>query len=75
MANSVTSEVRQMTAGDIGQALDEAKQELFKLRFQSEVGQLENPRRIRTVRRNIARYKTILREMQIAQALVKEEDK
>jgi large subunit ribosomal protein L29 len=66
-------EIRQMSVGEIHTALEEAKKELFNLRFQREVGQLENPRRVRTVRRQIARYKTVLRELQIAETLVKEE--
>ena len=45
----------------------EYRQELFNLRFQLATGQLENTARIKTVRKNIARVKTILRQAEIAQ--------
>ena len=44
------------------------KQELFNLRFQHVTGQLENPVRMREVKRNIARVKTIIREKELAKA-------
>lgn len=71
MANN--TDLRQLSVGELEEAVQNAKKELFNLRFQREVGQLENPRRLRIVKRDIARYKTILREIQIAQALVKDE--
>ena len=43
------------------------RQELFNLRFQLATGQLENTARIKTVRKNIARVKTVLRQAEIAQ--------
>ena len=43
------------------------RQELFNLRFQLATGQLENTARIKTVRKNIARVKTILRQAELAQ--------
>lgn len=43
------------------------RQELFNLRFQLATGQLENTARIQTVRKNIARVKTVLRQAEIAQ--------
>lgn len=45
----------------------EYRQELFNLRFQLATGQLENTARIKTVRKNIARVKTVLRQAEIAQ--------
>ena len=45
----------------------EYRQELFNLRFQLATGQLENTARIKTVRKNIARVKTVLRQEEIAQ--------
>jgi large subunit ribosomal protein L29 len=49
-------------------ALAEAKAELFNLRFQHVTGKLDNYARINTVRKNVARYMTILREREIAEA-------
>lgn len=68
------ADIREMTENEIQQALMEAKAELFNLRFQLEIGQLQNPARIKVVRRNIARYKTILRERQIALQMVEKEE-
>ena len=45
----------------------EYRQELFNLRFQLATGQLENTARIKTVRKNIARVKTVLRQAELAQ--------
>jgi large subunit ribosomal protein L29 len=45
--------------------LGELKEELFNLRFQSALGQLENPMRVREVRKSIARIKTVLREREL----------
>lgn len=46
---------------------EESRQELFNLRFQLATGQLENTARIKTVRKNIARIKTVLRQAELAQ--------
>ena len=62
-----------MTVQDIGNTetqellnkVEEYKKELFGLRFQQATGQLENTARIRTVRKNIARIKTIIREREL----------
>ena len=43
---------------------DELEQELFNLRFQHEIGQLENPKRVQQARRDIARIETIIREVE-----------
>jgi len=45
--------------------VEEYKKELFGLRFQQATGQLENTARIKTVRKNIARIKTIIREREL----------
>ncbi len=63
-----TNEIREMTHEELDQALTELKSELFNLRFQLATGQLENPLRIRSVRKNIARVKTIIRENELKQA-------
>lgn len=60
-----TSEIRNMTNAEIEQQIKELKEELFNLRFQLATGQLENPARIREVRKSIARTKTVLREREL----------
>ena len=55
-------EVRELSTNELEQKLEELKEELFNLRFQLATGQLDNPMRIREVRRNIARVKTVMRE-------------
>ncbi|NLZ71155.1 MAG: 50S ribosomal protein L29 [Clostridiaceae bacterium] len=62
-----TTELRNMTADDLNQELVELKEQLFKLRFQHATNQLDNPMELKTVRREIARVKTILREMELAE--------
>jgi large subunit ribosomal protein L29 len=51
-----------LTTVELQQQLDDAKKELFTLRFQQVSGQLENPLRIRAVRRSIARIKTVMNQ-------------
>ncbi|MGI6149481.1 MAG: 50S ribosomal protein L29 [Firmicutes bacterium] len=55
-------EMRDLTISELEQRLAELKEELFNLRFQLATGQLDNPMRIRDVRKDIARVKTIMRE-------------
>ncbi|SFA48662.1 LSU ribosomal protein L29P [Parageobacillus thermantarcticus] len=59
-------EIRELTTAEIEQKIKELKEELFNLRFQLATGQLENTARIRQVRKDIARMKTIIREREIA---------
>ncbi|HHT64601.1 MAG: 50S ribosomal protein L29 [Caldicoprobacterales bacterium] len=56
---------REMSQDELNQNLAEFKSELFNLRFQLATGQLENPMRIREVKKDIARVKTILREREL----------
>ena len=58
-------EVRDLSTAELQQKMDQLKDELFNLRFQLATGQLENPARIREVRRSIARVKTVLREREL----------
>lgn len=58
-------EIRELTSQELTQKLDNLKSELFNLRFQLATGQLENPMRIRQVRKDIARVKTIIREREL----------
>ena len=57
---------RQMTDVELSSELDKMKKELFNLRFQHVTGQLENPVKMREVKRDIARVKTIIREKEMA---------
>jgi len=59
------TEIRAKTASELNEALAALKQELFRLRFQHAVNQLENPLQLKQVRRDIARVKTILREREL----------
>ncbi len=61
-------EIRDMSADEKKEQLKSLKEELFNLRFQHATGQLENPMRIREVKKDIARIKTIQREEEIAAA-------
>lgn len=58
-------EIRELSSQELEQKLDELKAELFNLRFQLATGQLENPMRIKKVKKTYARIKTILREREI----------
>jgi large subunit ribosomal protein L29 len=58
-------EFRNLTTAEIEQKINSLKEELFNLRFQLATGQLDNPTRIREVRRTIARAKTVLREREL----------
>ncbi|MDK2804459.1 MAG: large subunit ribosomal protein [Peptostreptococcaceae bacterium] len=61
-------ELRDMTVIELGSKLNELKGELFNLRFQLATGQLDNPVKLRLIRKDIARVKTILNEKQKANA-------
>ncbi|MBQ1422327.1 MAG: 50S ribosomal protein L29 [Firmicutes bacterium] len=56
--------MREMTEVELNTELDKMKKELFNLRFQHVTGQLENPVKMRELKKDIARAKTILRERQ-----------
>ncbi|MCI5567828.1 MAG: 50S ribosomal protein L29 [Veillonellaceae bacterium] len=56
------NEIRDLSAEELSSKLDELKQELFNLRFQHATGQLDNPMRIKDVKKSIARIKTVQRE-------------
>ena len=65
---ATAAELREADESELETRLAEAKQELFNLRFQIVTGQLDNSARIRTVRRDIARLLTVLREKEIEAA-------
>ena len=60
------SEIRESTAAELNKKLEELRSELFNLRFQHAINQLENPMRIKAVKKDIARIKTILGEMELS---------
>ena len=64
-AGTVPAEFRELADEDLVSRLREAKEELFNLRFQVATGQLDNTRRLQTVRRDIARIYTIMREREL----------
>lgn len=59
------NKIRKMTDQERTAELEKMQQELFNLRFQHVTGQLENPVRMREVKRDIARVKTIIREKKL----------
>jgi large subunit ribosomal protein L29 len=59
------NEIRDMNASELNQKLASLKDELFNLRFQLATGQLENPMRIKEIKKTIARVKTIQREQEL----------
>ena len=62
------SDLRDKTPDQLDDELVKLKKEQFNLRFQAATGQMENTARVRQVRRDIARIKTVLREKQAASA-------
>jgi large subunit ribosomal protein L29 len=62
------SELRELPDDELLQRFAEGKEELFNLRFQNVTGQLDNPRRLQQVKREIARVLTVMREREIAAA-------
>jgi large subunit ribosomal protein L29 len=70
---STTAELRELHDEELETRLREAKEELFNLRFQMATGQLDNNRRLRTVRHDIARIYTILHERELGLSVAPEE--
>ena len=64
-AGTPAAELRELSEEELVMRLREAKAELFNLRVQSATGQLDNNRRLQTVRREIARIYTIMREREL----------
>lgn len=61
------SEIRNLSIEDLKNKLKDFKSELFNLRFQLAVNQLENPMRIKAVRKDIARVQTVIREKELSE--------
>ncbi|MGH3672042.1 MAG: 50S ribosomal protein L29 [Pseudonocardiaceae bacterium] len=67
-ATTSASELRELTDDELVLRLRESKEELFNLRFQMATGQMNNNRRLRVVRQEIARVYTVLRERELGLA-------
>ena len=61
------AELRDMTADELNAKLQSLKEELFNLRFQLAINQLDNPMRISAVKKDIARINTIIRQNELAE--------
>jgi large subunit ribosomal protein L29 len=68
------SEIRALNTAEIESKLEDAREELFKLRFQFRTGQLTDFTRLRAARRSVARLATVLRERQIAAGLAAQKE-
>ncbi len=62
------SELRELPDDELRARVDAAKEELFNMRFQLATGQLDNPMRIKEVRRELARLLTLLRERELEES-------
>jgi large subunit ribosomal protein L29 len=58
-------EIRKLTTEDLNKKLDEIKKELFNLKFAASTGTLEKPHRIKELRHNVAKIKTVIREREL----------
>ena len=65
VSTSTAGELRELSTDELVARLKEAKEELFNLRFQMATGQLDNNRRLRVVRHDIARIYTVMREREL----------
>ena len=59
------AEIRELTKEELETKIKELKEELFNLRFQHAINQLDNPMRLKSVKKDIARTMTILREIEL----------
>jgi large subunit ribosomal protein L29 len=62
------ADIRDLSTDDIKARITEAQEELFRLRFRGATQQLENPSLIKSLRRDVARMRTILREREMAKS-------
>jgi large subunit ribosomal protein L29 len=62
------SDLRELTTAELVEALTEAKEERFNLRFQVATNQLDNTARLQSVKKEIARILTVMRERELAEA-------
>ncbi len=59
------AQIRELKENELNKKLADLKEELFNLRFQHAINQLDNPQRLKAVKKDIARVKTILREIEL----------
>ena len=64
------TELRELSAEELTQKLAEMKQELFNLRFQHAINQLDNPKKLAEVKKTIARIKTIIHERELEDSAI-----
>ncbi|MBQ8636618.1 MAG: 50S ribosomal protein L29 [Clostridia bacterium] len=64
------TELRELSTAELTEKLSESKQELFNLRFQNAINQLDNPKRIGDVKKTIARINTIIHERELEDSAV-----
>ena len=64
------TELRELSTEELTQKLADSKQELFNLRFQNTINQLENPQKIGDVKKTIARIKTIIHERELEDSAI-----
>jgi len=60
------TDIRELTEAELAEKLKDLKGELFNLRFQHAINQLENPMRLNVVKKDIARVKTVLKQRELA---------
>jgi large subunit ribosomal protein L29 len=60
------ADVRELTSDEVTARIEQLQEELFRLRFRRATMELENPMLLRTIRRDIARLKTVLRERELS---------
>jgi large subunit ribosomal protein L29 len=66
------SEIRELSLEEKLRKANDLKEELFNLRFQHEIGQLENSQKMKQIKRDIARVKTIIKESELNQKIGQE---
>ena len=65
MTKNELNKIREMSEVELNKKLDDLKEDLFNLRFQHAINQLDNPMRLKAVRKEIAVIKTIIREREL----------
>ena len=60
-------DIRKLTAEDLNKKLEEIKKELFNLKFASATGSLEKPHKIKELRHDVAKIKTVIRERELSE--------
>ena len=68
MKKSELEKIRELSAAELENKLDDLKKELFNLRFQHAINQLDNPARMKAVKKEIAVIKTVMRENELRES-------